>query len=105
MPIGQINYAMIQRTTDVEAYKHQEESKPLVDQQNIQTQMKQHEDAVRHQVIKKEDSNKADNHADAKEEGKGQYVKRPVKKKNANAKTADAGKVVPKADYGFDIKI
>ena len=68
MPIGQINYAMIQRTTDVEAFKHQEEAKPMVDQQNIQTVVKKHEEALRHQVIKKDDSNRAENHADAKED-------------------------------------
>ena len=39
MAIGPIDYAMIQRTNDVEMYKMQEETKPFVDQQNIQVQV------------------------------------------------------------------
>lgn len=104
MPIGQINYAMIQRTTDVEAFKHQEEAKPLVDQQNIQTQMKQREDAMRHQVIEQENSSRADNHADAKEEGRGKYSARQQKKKKEKS-VQDSGQVIKKTDHGFDIKI
>lgn len=103
MPIGQINYAMIQRTTDVEAFKHQEEAKPMVDQQNIQTVVKKHEEALRHQVIKKDDSNRAENHADAKEEGKGKYTASQGKKK-AKLKN-DSGQVIKKTNQGFDIKI
>ncbi len=104
MPIGQINYAMIQRTTDVETFKHQEEAKPIVDQQNIQTQMKRHEDALRHQVVEQEDSSRTDNHADAKEEGKGKYTPKRQPKKKENAKT-DGGQVIKKISHGFDIKI
>lgn len=104
MPIGQINYAMIQRTTDVEAFKHQEETKPFVDQQNIQTRVKRHEDALRHQVVKQEDSSRADNHADAKEEGKGKYSPQRNAKKKEKSKT-DSAQVFKKTSQGFDIKI
>lgn len=104
MPIGQINYAMIQRTTDVETFKHQEETKPFVDQQNIQTQMKRNEDALRHKVLEKADSNRAKNDADAKDEGKGKYTPDRNTKKKEKSKN-DSGQVVKKASQGIDIKI
>lgn len=103
MAIGPINFAMIQRTGDVEMYKHQEESKPMVDQQNIQVQVNHREDVLSHQVIQSQNSDKAKNDADAKEEGRGQYRTSPSKKKK---QVADKDRVIRKQDSGgFDIKI
>ena len=36
MAIAPINYATIQRTADIETFKNQQDTKPMVDQQNIQ---------------------------------------------------------------------
>lgn len=95
--------AMIQRTNDVEMYKLQEEAKPLVDQQNIQVQVDQREDVLSHQVIQSQNSDKAKNDADAKEEGRGQYHAGSAKRKK---QVADKGRVIRKSDIGgFDIKI
>lgn len=104
MPIRPIDYAMIQRASDVENYRHQEDSKPLYDQQNIQTQVNQREDALRHQVQNPQNNNQAENHADAREEGKGRYTKgqNTAKKKKPQSKTE---KVIRKQSGGFDMKI
>lgn len=104
MPIGPIDYAMVQRTSDVEMYKHQEEAKPVVDQQNIQVQVDQREDTLRHKVIDSQDSNKTENHTDAKEEGKGQYSSKRGNGRKKNPQN-DAGRVIRKQSKGFDIKI
>lgn len=103
MGIGPIDFAMIQRTNDVEMFKHQEESKPMVDQQNIQVQVDQREDVLSHQVIQSQNSDKAKNDADAKEEGRGQYGSNSSKRKK-NIQEKD--RVIRKQDRGgFDIKI
>lgn len=39
MAIAPINYATIQRTADIETFKNQQDTKPMVDQQNIQVQV------------------------------------------------------------------
>lgn len=104
MPVGPINYAMIQRTSDVETYKHQEEAKPTVDQQNIQVQVEHREDVLRHQVIDPRNSEQTENHTDAREEGKGQYSSGNGKGKRQK-KQNEAGRVIRKQSKGFDIKI
>ena len=101
MAIGPIDMAMIQRTNDVEMYKLQEDAKPVVDQQNIQVD--QREDVLSHQVIHSQNSDKAKNDADAREEGHGQYRSGSSKRKKA---AADKGRVIRKTNIGgFDIKI
>lgn len=103
MAIGPIDMAMIQRTNDVEMYKLQEEAKPLVDQQNIQMQVDHREDVLSHQVIQSQNSDKAKNDADAKDEGHGQYYTGPSKRKK---QVSDKGRVIRKSELGgFDIKI
>ena len=44
MAIAPINYATIQRTADIETFKNQQDTKPMVDQQNIQVQVDHRED-------------------------------------------------------------
>lgn len=103
MAIGPIDMAMIQRTNDVEMYKLQEDAKPVVDQQNIQMQVDQREDVLSHQVIHSQNSDKAKNDTDAREEGHGQYRAGSSKRKKA---AADKGRVIRKTNMGgFDIKI
>lgn len=97
---------IIQRTDDISSLKHQEDSKPNIDQQNIQVQAERKEAAARHQVVKKEDSSKAKNHADAREEGRGVLYKPTRKKKADEEEKKEDGRVIPKSSSGgFDIKI
>lgn len=96
---------MIQRTDDVGVLKHQQDTKPMIQQQNVQTQMVRRDDQLRHQVITPENSTKLDNHMDAKEEGKNSYFfKKKKKKKEEESKPEDC---VIKKETGssFDIKI
>jgi hypothetical protein len=96
---------IIQRTDDIGTIKQQEDNKPLVDQQNIQTQVEQKEDAAQHQVISKDDSPQAENQADAREEGKGVYYTPTAKKKKHAEEKKPADRVIKKSSGGFDIKI
>ena len=75
MSIRPIDYAMIQRTSDVESIRRQEESKPIAEQQNIQVQVENREDKLRHQVLDPQNSNQTKNDADARDEGKGKYLR------------------------------
>ena len=82
MSIRPIDFnGMIQRTDDVGVLKHQADSKPIVDQQNIQAQVTKNEQAIQHQVVDPENTERLNNHADAKEEGKGAYHAPETKKK------------------------
>ena len=103
MAIGPIDYAMIQRTNDVEMYKMQEETKPFVDQQNIQVQVAAHEKMQSEQVVTSHDSKQTKNDADARKEGRGHYFSQQRKKKQERGTN---GKVVRKLEHsGFDMKI
>lgn len=95
---------VVQRADDVGMVKHQEDAKPLIDQQNIQTQMKQNEDALLHQVTHSENADSAKNNSDAKDEGKGMYFKAEKGKKVVKKQT-DGTFVKKKEIGGFDIKV
>lgn len=96
---------MIQRTDDVGILKHQQDSKLIVGQQNAQIQMVKKEDELRHQVMNPENSNKADTHADAREQGKNSYFFRE-KSKDKKKEEQSEGRVVKKhANGSFDVKV
>jgi hypothetical protein len=106
MPIGGINFATIQRTADVEQIRQQQDSKPMVDQQNIQGQIKERDDAMRHQVLDPREGNKTGNEADAREEGKGKYFRQGSRKKKAPQQSTEDGRVIKKQAVGIiDIKV
>jgi hypothetical protein len=96
---------MIQRSEDVGTLKRQEDSKPIVDQQNIQSQMAHKEEAARHQVVKKENSPETENHADAREEGRGVYYTPSRKKKKEEEKKKTDHVVMKNMSGRFDIKV
>lgn len=102
MAIGPIDYAMIQRTGDVENIRHMEDAKPVVEQQNIQKQVDQREDILRHQISDSKSSDRTHNDADAKEEGRGGYSSQGHVRKKEKKKPQG---VVRKERKGFDIKI
>ncbi len=108
MTINPVHFnGMLQRTDDVSVVKHHEDAKPVVDQQNIQVSVQQRTDALLHNVTSREDSGQAENHADAREEGKGTYFdSRKQKEKKKELDSSSDGRVVRKMSAGvFDIKI
>lgn len=107
MAITPINNAMIPRSVDMNLIKHQEDAKPLVDQQNIQVQVRSREEALSRQVVNPENSEKMKNDADARDEGKGKYFARGrSKKENKDGTPAGGDRVIKKQGRsGFDIKV
>lgn len=107
MAITPINNAMIPRSVDMNLIKHQEDAKPLVDQQNIQVQVRSREEALSRQVLNPENSGQAKNDADARDEGKGQYFARGNRKKEKkDGAPAGGDRVIKKqGSSGFDIKV
>lgn len=94
---------MIQRTDDVATLKLQQDSRPMVEQQSAQTQITKKAEAFRHQVVTSADSNKADTHADAREEGKNKYF---FQKKNNKKQQIQEDRVIRKnSTSSFDMKV
>lgn len=99
---------MIQRTDDVSVVKHQEDQKPVVDQQNIQVQMRKEEQQMTQTVRNASESELLDQKYDAREEGKGKYQKRGGKRTSQKAKVNEVSedRVIKKNQIGgFDMKI
>ena len=103
MTIRPVDFATIQRTDDVGMMKHQQDAKPVVEQQNIQVEIKKQEYHDASQVKHKDNASKEEERFDAREEGKNKYKQSMSKKKKDATKD---GKVVQKSAHGgFDIKI
>ena len=99
-----LNNGVIQRTDDVAALKLQQDNRPMVEQQSAQAQMARKADEFSHQVVTLADSNKADTHADAREEGKNKYFFQKKTGKKQNDK--QDGRVIKKSSSGsFDMKV
>jgi hypothetical protein len=95
---------IIQRTQDVGNIKHQEDAKPLVDQQNIQSTVVKEENKLTKQVNHADDANQEDYRYDAKEKGNSEYHGNGGNKNKK--KKEETGKVVVKnQSAGFDMKI
>lgn len=95
---------MMQRSDDVGVIKQQQDNRPAVEQQNLQTQMVKKTDDLRHQVVNPENSTKADTHADAREKGKNEYFLR--KKADKKKEELSDARVVKKHSNGsFDVKV
>ena len=95
---------VVQRADDIGVIKNQQDHRPMVEQQNAQTQVEKKVDAQRKQVVTSEDTNKTDTHADAREKGKNSYFfRKTIKKKKEENSPEDH--VVKKSSGGFDIKI
>lgn len=97
---------MIQRTDDIGVLKHQQDVKPAVEQQNAMTQVVKKTEELSHQVITKDDTNKADTHADAREKGKNSYFFHKKGAQGNKAEGSSEDRVIKKnSSVGFDIKI
>lgn len=108
MVITPINNALIPRSVDMNLVKHQEDSKPLVDQQNIQVQINEHVEAMNHQVVHKENSGEAANDADARDEGSNKYHASGGKRKKERSDKQPVREdrvVEKKSTPSFDIRI
>ena len=95
---------VVQRADDIGAIKNQQDSRPVVEQQNVQNQMVKKVDKQLHQVVTAEDSNKTDTHADAREKGKNSYFLRKKAKGKQEQNTSE-NHVVKKSMGGFDMKV
>ena len=92
---------MIQRMDDVGVIKKHEDSKPLLDQQNIQVQVNKREDNLSHTIVNADGTSNLKNDSDARNGSRGSYSGNFSKKKK---KKQD--KVIKKEETGrFDIKI
>lgn len=106
MSIGPVTiHGVIQRADDVGALKHQEDMKPMVDQQNIQAQMKNEQMRNLQQVRHADDSQNHQKKYDAKEKGSNEYQGQQKKKKKSNDKKKDGTVVLKTENSHFDMKI
>ncbi len=96
---------VIQRTQDIGTLKQQEDTKPLVDQQNIQGTVVREEKRLASQVTETEQKEQREFRYDAKEKGGSEYQGEQKKRKKKEAVSED-GKVIRKGSTaGFDMKI
>lgn len=95
----------IQRTQDVGNLKQQEDAKPHVDQQNIQSTMVKEEQRLSSQVIETKKSEQEEYRYDAKEKGGSAYKRQDNKKKKKDKSSPDEAVIVKGPAAGFDIKI
>lgn len=97
---------VVQRSQDIGQIKQNQDQKPLVDQNNIQTHMHRETERNFRQVTKFENAEKKENRYDAKEKGNGSYFGQK-KKKNDKKEPADEDSVLMKEIQRgtFDVKI
>lgn len=104
MAIGMIEFqGTIQRTQDFTTIKQQENTKPAVDQSNFQIQTDKRVDEKTKQVTRGDDTAKNENHADAKEKGKGSYAGDGGARRKKNV--PQEGRVVLKGTSHFDMSV
>lgn len=97
---------MIQRADDVGVLKHQQDVRPAVEQQNAMTQVVKKTEEKRRQVIQKDDTDKTDTHADAREKGKNAYFFRKKDGQKGKEESTSENRVIKKNEGGsFDIKV
>ncbi len=95
---------IVQRSQDMSALKQNEDNKPMVQQQNVQTQFAKETIHHMHQVNHANDSDNPEKKFDAREKGSNEYENHRTKKKKK--KEENSGKVNAKASArGFDMKI
>lgn len=93
---------MVQSTNDISTMKQNEDMKPLVDQSNIQQTVHKHTEHITHEVANKDNADREQNHFDAKEKGRNEYVRLGKKQKK---KHTEDKMTVKESVKGFDIKI
>lgn len=97
---------VVQRSQDIGQIKQNQDQKPVVDQNNIQTHMQRETERNLRQVTKFDNADKKENRYDAKEKGNGSYFGNR-KKQNEKKETVDEDSVLLKSVHQgtFDVKI
>ena len=95
---------VVQRADDIGALKNQQDARPVAEQQNAQGQMTKKVEAQSHQVQRKDNSERGDTDADAREKGKNSYFFQG-KKNGKKQENTTGDRVIKKTTGGFDIKI
>lgn len=95
---------IVQRSQDMSTLKQNEDNKPTLQQQNVQTQFAKETAHHMHQVNHADDSDNQKKKFDAREKGSNKYENHRTKKKKK--KDDNSGKVNAKPlTGGFDMKI
>lgn len=106
MAIGPIlHQGVIQRSQDIGQVKQNQDSKPLIDQSNIQAKFSKELEHNSKQVTKFNEAELAEYKFDAKEKGKGSYYSKKREKGEGENKKDQKDKVIIKGDNSFDVKI
>ncbi|MCI9447045.1 MAG: hypothetical protein HFH36_06565 [Lachnospiraceae bacterium] len=95
---------VVQRSQDISSLKQNEDNKPMLQQQNVQTQFAKDTAQHMHQVNQANDSDNPEQKFDAREKGSNEYenLRRQKKKK----KEDNSGKASAKTPTrGFDMKV
>ena len=74
MSINRIDFGVIAASSEVSTIKAAEDARPLINQQNFQTQFNEEVDNQRNQVNQKDDVGQGEMHSDAREKGGNEYM-------------------------------
>lgn len=97
---------IVQRSQDMSTLKQNEDNKPMLQQQNVQTQFAKDTVHHMHQVNHANDSDNPEKKFDAREKGSNEYEDHRTRKKKKKEDNDNSGKVNAKASArGFDMKI
>lgn len=102
MAVSPIDISMMQRMNDVAQIKHNEVTRPEVQQNVITHNIEKQVNIHAEQIQKKDDANKSDTKHDAREKGKNKYFGNGGKDKG---KKEEKGRVMIKSTTSFDMKI
>jgi hypothetical protein len=105
MAVSPIDLNIMQRSMDVAQIKHNDNMKPLVDQQNMVIQSDKDLQNRMEQVSESNKSEKGDTRHDAREKGKNFYFREEEKKRKKKEEDEGDGRVIRKEQSSFDIKI
>lgn len=105
MIVKPVEFGMIQQTNTVSQIRHDEEAKPMVEQQTIVVQSQKEANIKSEKVNHKDDADNRQHKFDAKEKSNNEYE---AEHNNKHKKNSD-GKVIIKGqeyqDIDFDVKI
>lgn len=104
MSVRPVDIGMVQRMNDVSQIKHNENSKPAIDQNNMLNSFNKEAMAKTEQVARKDSADNNQKKFDASEKGSNSYSGNPSNKKD-KSKDEPEGKVVVKGHEGFDVTI
>lgn len=105
MTIRPIDFnGMIQRSQDVGSIKQHEDTRPVVEQQNIQSNFVKDETKLAKQVNHADNADQEEYRYDAKEKGNSSYQESSGKQKKKKEQETDRV-IVKNKSAGFDIKI